>query len=156
MGASAAFDRDRRLRQLARCQRALREGGRARDDDGSLSPWPLLPQREKGRYCVEDLEAAGDVVGIGGEALERQGVAFREQQHALRGRLAEPRSQLIDDRLGMVWLRDDDQDRLRRVAGECGEDGSLGAVADAEHERAGFGHAAAQAIEVDRLVDDGQ
>jgi hypothetical protein len=41
-------------------------------------------------------------------------------------------------------------------ARERGEHRRLRAVADAEHQRARFGHAAAEAIELDRLVDDGQ
>ena len=144
--ALAARDRDGGRTQLGGGDRALCDRRPACHDDGA----------RQGAQRLEGGEACGDILGVGSEALVGEGVALREDEHAGGLRGSEPRAQLVGERVGVLGLGRDDKDRRVRRDGEGSDDGGLRAIADAEGEGVRGGHAAAEAVERDRPVDDGQ
>ena len=96
--------------QLVRRERALRNRRSARDDDRRCDAAPRAARRARRARPLH-------IVGIRREALVWQRVALREEQHAARAIAAEPRCQLVRQRVRVLrpWHDDEDRRATRRV-----------------------------------------
>ena len=106
---------------------------------------------------VQHLEPRGDVIRVGRKTLVREGVALGEQQHALACVIAQPRPQLVDERLGVLRFRRDHEDRpagasARAPASTAAFAPSLTPSTSAPRPE----QAAAHVVERDRVVEHGE